>query len=206
MKKIIYVLVFILSFSSIFASEKTFNFGLGFLTPKDANTGMLWNISSGIKFDERVDFNFSASLFHKSVSNKSLLETKTNETITSTVSKVESDNKFTYIPLMVNTQIDFPLNDEIPFIPYFKGGLGVGFLWTSIEKNNNDESKFYAGFNWQIGAGTNYQLGSKSKLYGEFFYNGANLKSKEDSMDNYKIVEEVNMGGIGMLFGIKVEY
>ncbi len=206
MKKITLLLMLICVSTSAFAMDKTFSFGVGFLSPKDAESSVFWTLNRGFKFDEKISLDISIGFFHKTITDKSLLETKTNETNTSTVSKVESKNTFSYVPIMGNALITFPINDSCAFVPYAKGGIGYGSLFTSIKKENIDEYKTYVGFNWQLGGGVSYKLGKKSKLFAEIFYNSVTLSSDEETLENYTIVEEVDMSGMGMLFGINVEF
>jgi hypothetical protein len=79
---------------------------------------------------------------------------------------------------------DFPLMfmviGKIPAayrtIIYFTGGIGAEMLFVNYRNYNNpdkDETKVAFDFNWRLGIGSSYELGSRSEVFGEITYHNA---------------------------------
>jgi len=212
MKRYLVALLFLMVISGL-SADNLMNVRFGFLAPEGAKTGIFGGLSYGSSFDEVVSMDMGFDYFYKGFKEKrKLYEWDTEAGNTEETFKQTSDIKTMYLPIMLALNIHIPLDHSVK--PFFKAGLGWGFLWEDVyvaaipeeEPNAHDEiddTKFYNGFNWTLGAGAKYKLGSKSHVYGEFFYNGGRMK-RDIKKSEYGITwDEINMSGVGMRLGIE---
>ncbi|MDD3052304.1 MAG: outer membrane beta-barrel protein [Candidatus Cloacimonetes bacterium] len=218
MKLKAFMLVFLLLFGMLNAVNYM-GVRFGFMNPDGAKSGVIGGFSYGRIFDESVSLDFGLDYFYKGYTDDkkiSVNDTQAdNEIITYSRS---ADIKTIYVPVMANLNVKLPLDRQIK--PFFKAGLGWGFLWEDVyiaaeeddpntqdnEKHDEiDDVKFYNGFNWLVGAGVKYRLARKSFLMGEFFYNGGKMTRNRDKTEYGITWDEIDMSGIGLRIGIEFE-
>ena len=209
MKKLSICLLIVFAVSLMFAQRKA-NVRAGFLTPKDSKTGFIGGFSYGSEIDETVSLDFGMDIFYKGFDEKREIQTDSTEAGNDvTTIKKTADLTTLYFPVQGNVKVRLPLDSEVK--PYFKAGLGWGFLWEDVfvakteENEKIDDVKFYNGFNWNLSLGVDYPLGSKSKIFGEFFYNAGKMKRNKEETEYGITWDEIDVSGIGLRFGIDFE-
>ncbi len=125
---------------------------------------------------------------------------------------LKADTNAFYIPIMVDAQVRLPnLKKRLHVTPYINIGLGypvmiMHFSQPAYKDTGGDEypeenkTKFFSGFAWQIVAGAGYKPSDQSKVefLGEFGYRNAQLKN-EDNI-------EIDMSGFMIRIGVRYPF
>lgn len=177
----------------------------GVLNPKDAPTGALFGFTYGFAVDERVDFYVGAGLYRKTYEETSYRDTSYYNHITETERIKDLEYVTTLLPLNIGTKIRFPLQRNLNWT--LKGGLSYQFLWNRETDYNfaepKEEKRNYNGLGWQVGAGIEYLIGSRSSVLLEGLYNSCRVT--KDVNESGTIWREVNLSGFGLRAGLRVE-
>ncbi len=150
---------------------------LGLYAPSATEAGFIIGGEYGRKIDEALDVCFSFDMFHKEFDdNKAYKDTTAfdGNVQFNDLEKLAQTTVYDF-PLMVSLTAKFPINNRLKW--FLTGGFGAEMLYASYYRlvDNNDKSpKEETGFafdwNWRIGAGALYQLGSYSEIFLEFTY------------------------------------
>ncbi len=186
--------------------SKSTTLKFGYFNPKGAKSGASFglNLSSGV--DETVDMGFSVDLFHRSYQRDSEVARVVSEggVVESQIQR-DMDFSTTAIPIMGTFSVK--LSPDMPFSYFIGGGLGYALMWNKETNYTLDvsEKRFYHGFTWQLGGGIMYQLGSRSHLVGEVFYNDAHVKrDKGKTANGLPVWTEVDLSGVAFRLGIRI--
>jgi len=198
MKKLtwIFVLAVLGAGSLIAQSMRVLELQAGYMDPKGTPAGLIFGGNYGISIDERVDVSFGLSYFHKSYKKETTVSSSTGPsgvTMTHVVQNYEYGTSL--LPLAFNVTVHVPIQPPLSW--YVGGGLSYQFLFQK-ENNYDDNVSFkhtYKSGGWQLRAGVEYQIGSRSSLILEAFNN--NCKVKSDDI-------EVDVSGIGFKAGVRV--
>jgi len=208
MKKIALLLAIVMCVCFLHAG---FGFSVGYYFPQDPKSGFIWSLESVRVIDERVDLVFSGDLFTRDYQSGKVIA---NTPVPGTVDHftLNSNVSTTYMPFMVGAKIklvDLDLGNMM-LQPFAGGNIGWGMAWESvkfIDANNSryDDSSFFNGFVAQINVGASLPLGTNSNLYTKLFYNFSDF-TKDSDEDNGIVFDELNMSGIGISLGIRMQY
>jgi len=205
MRHLTILLVIILLSSSSFAQHKFAEFQVGLLMPADAKTGFIGGLSFGRMVDESVGWAIEVDYYHKSYTQ----ETKVPQTPQGQVDPVlvttEIDNSTTLLPLylklVLNTQVAPSLDLRLT------GGAGYEFMWNNETnyKEDKDETRFFSGFTWQVGAGLSLPISRASDLYAEVnYHSGSPSKDEGETVEGLPVRTEVDMTGFLVRVGIRL--
>jgi outer membrane protein W len=184
---------------------KALELHVGTLNPKGTEAGTLLGGSWGISVDEAVDLSISAFYFWKDYSK----ETKVAEDVTDnkiiTTKQQELEYNTSLIPIAAMLTLHFPI--QPPLYLYGGGGISYQFLFNKETNYEDDvsDSKIYTGFGWVLRAGLEYQLGSRSSLIVEAYYNICEAKGNKDKKEGFPVWDEVDITGLGLRAGVRLE-
>jgi len=209
MKKIVFLLAIVMCACFLHAG---FGFSVGYYGPVDPDGGVIWGLETVRVIDERVDLVFSADFFTRSF-NKGMKYTIKEHDGTTHPATARSYVTTTYIPTLVHAKIkivDIDLGSVV-LQPFAGGGLGWGMAWESVKSLENniypyDDWSYYNGFAWQLNAGVQLPLGTNSNLYSKVFYNGSKFTKDIDVTQEGVSWSELNMSGVGISLGIRLQY
>lgn len=208
-KKIAIVLLVCFSAGLVFGQNaKVLEFEVGYLNPKDVEGGMIYSGKYGIVVDERVDLSLGLDFFHSSYTQESTVgdEVVVNGQVTSTTKQLELEQSAYLLPISLNATVRFPV--QPPLNVFAGAGFSYQMLFNKINNLEDDVSKTltFRGTGWIFRGGVEYNLGSKSSLLLELFYDLAtvsrDLGESELGLPTY---DEVDLGGIGFRAGLKME-
>lgn len=121
-----------------------------------------------------------------------------------TTQAVEVDMTSYLFPVMGTAKIGLPI-EMGSFNPYANISLGWNILFNN-ETNyvTGDQTfRFFNGFGWALGAGTNVNLGDKSSIGIETYYRSAKMKANVDETElGLPIYDELDMTGFGAQIGL----
>jgi hypothetical protein len=200
----ILLLIIILS-STSYAQYKFAEFQVGLLMPADAKNGFIGGLSFGRMVDESVGWAIEVNYYHRSY----IQETKVPQTPQGQVEPflvtTEIDNSTTLLPLylklVLNTQIAPSLDLRL------MGGAGYEFMWNNETnyKEKIDDTRFYSGFTWLVGAGLSMPVSRASDLYAEInYHSGSPSKDEGETVDGLPVRTEVDMTGFMVRAGIRL--
>jgi hypothetical protein len=173
--KSVSLLLFLLFAASSFAQYGSSAIKLGFFSPSAAQGGFIIGYEGGKEIDEYFFFGWSVDWFRKSYTDRKLVDeyndffgagAETNE--------IRARTSIHDFPIMLSIAGRFPVAPRTIF--YINGGIGAEMLFVNYSNFNNpdqDESKVAFDFNWRIGLGTAYELGTRSEIFGEITYHNS---------------------------------
>jgi hypothetical protein len=178
----------------------------GYTNPKDTQSGMLIGASFGTAIDEAVNIGIGLDVFHKTYTEESKVAEVDEEGLTTKTYVTSVEYARTMLPLML------VLNAKIPasrYAGYFvRGALGYEFL-ISKEKNyeqNSSKTRNFGGLGWQLAGGLYYNIGRRSTLVADVFYNNADVsRSVQKSDKGLPVSERVDLSGLGFRLGVQLE-
>ena len=207
LKKIVVPICILIAAGSITAQNmKSLEFQVGSFNPKDTPAGIIWDVKYGIAVDEAVDIHLGVAWFHKSYEEVSTVAVGETESGVETTTK-EAALEYTtnLLPITASATIHLPMNSPLGI--YFGAGLSWQFLFNK-ENNYDDEiseTRTYNGGGWNARVGAEYELGSKSSLIAEMFYNNCKVKGNKDKKEGLPVWDEVDVTGLGFKIGLRVE-
>jgi hypothetical protein len=203
MKKIIIFVAFIAFISSVLNASLAFD--IGFYTPSNSKTSVIWGLETFRVIDERVFLNFMGSFFYKEYHEYRVIAP--GDPLIQSLEINKTDYRFStyYIPLMAGVKIHVAEFEDLR--PFVGGGLGYGIAWQKVFRDLEEttgqkysDTRFYGGFTWQLNLGAAYRLGSASEVYAKFFYNGADYKRNTGRHE----WDRLDMSGIGASLGLRM--
>ena len=205
MKKIMISLLFTMILSaSLFAQRAMYEVKFGTLFPQDTETGLILGLGYGQMVDENISWSFEADYFWRTYTKESTVEVTTGPATTTTV-VTEIENATKMLPVLGRitylTQVAPNLDLRI------SGGLGYAFLWNSASnyETNTEESDFFSGFAWELGAGLSIPISRAADFYGEFNYFGSvPSKDEGETVEGLPKRTEIDMSGLMLRIGIRL--
>jgi hypothetical protein len=189
-----------------FAQGSFTDFKIGLLMPSDAESGFIGGIGFGKMVDEKIgaglEINYYGKTFNKET--KVADDPGTGGTPGSTTILTEIENSTTLIPIMFNLVLVTQAGPN--FDLRFTGGVGYELLWVN-ENNyqlNIDETRFYSGFAWQVGAGASIPMSRNSDIFAEAVYLGGTPSKDEGKELGLPVRSEVDMSGLMVRIGIRL--
>jgi outer membrane protein W len=179
----------------------------GYMNPKDAAAGLIIGVGYGILVDERVDIGLGIDYFHKNYKEETKVADQDYQSGVheSTVIR-ELEYSTHLLPVSANVTVHLPF--QPPLYWYVGGSVSYQFLFN--EENNYveaiSEKRTYRGWGWMIRAGIDYNIGSRSSLMLEAFYNSCKVKANEEKKEGLPVWEEVDVSGLGFRAGLRLEF
>ena len=203
---LIIALVIGLCASMVSAQRGMLSINAGYMNPKDTQAGMIVGATFGTAIDEAVSLGLGLDIFHKTYTEESKVAQVDEVGLTTKTYVTAVEYSRTVLPLML------VLNAKVPagrYVGYFiRGGLGYEFL-VSKEKNyeeNSSKTRKFGGLGWQLAGGFYYNIGSRSTLTADAFYNNAEAsRSVEKSEKGLPVSERVDLSGLGFRVGVQIE-
>ncbi len=200
------ILVLIISFSAAQA-QSMFGLSAGYLRPKDTKNGLMFGVNVGSAIDEAVSIGLGADFFQKSYSKLSKVAEEKGPITETTTKEMLVDYSRIILPLNLSVRVKIPASRMYDFGYFIRGSVNYHFLWSN-EKNyqeDTDETRKFGGLGWQGGGGVYYQVGSRSTLFAEAFYNSCEVKRDvSTSTKSLPISEFVDLSGIGFQIGVQL--
>ncbi len=204
---VLFCSVLFASSASLYAQFKPSAIKIGYLNPKDADSGLLLGFDFATPIDETVELGVSSNFFYTNYNKVSTVAIADPQGgIQETTKQQELEYTTFSIPLYAMINIVIP---STRFFGYqLHGGLGYEFLFNKENnyKENTSERRRYSGLSWETSAGFHYIIGSRSALTGEILYHSAKpSRNKTSSKAGLPTWSEVNLSGFGIRFGIRFD-
>lgn len=175
MKKLIIIFVLFLTNLS-FSQWGTSSVKFGYFNPAATEGGFVIGFDAGQFVDRNFSWNFSLDWFNRNYIDKKLISDLNNYYGTSgTINELRAKTNIHDFPLMFNVVVKFPMNPRSQL--YFSGGIGAELLLINYRNfQNPEEDEFEAAFdfNWRIGIGAAFSLGTHSEVFTELSYHHSN--------------------------------
>jgi len=205
-KKYAVIICVMLALGSVMGQNmKSLEFMVGSLNPENLKSGMIWDFKYGIAVDEAVDISLGIAYFRKTYKEETTVADSVNSTEDYTTKQQTLEYNSNLFPITANATIHTPISPQ--FGVYFGAGLSWQIL---ISKENNfeeniDETRNYNGFGWVARVGAEWQLGTRSSLIGELYYNNCKVKGNKEIKTGLPTWDEVDVTGLGFKVGLRVE-
>jgi len=178
----------------------------GSFNPKGARkAGLIFGANYGVCVDERIDLTLGLSVYRKSYTEKTAVDSSMTGAGSVPVTYVTPlEYSTTIVPITASVTAHIPFQPPIGF--YVGGSLAYELLfdkYTNYETNQKDNPRF-TGFGWMARAGIEYKLGSRSSIIAEGFYNGCKVKSDRKEVEGVPSWKEVDLAGFGFKVGVRV--
>ena len=200
-------LLSVLVFSTfLFAGNRITEFNVGLLSPTDAERGFYGGLNMGRMVDENVGVSMGFNVYRSSYTKKSTIGEKDQSgQIGISTQQYELDQSATAIPLFFQLHYIGQITPSLDL--KVTGGIGYELLWNSITnfKTGQDDTQFFSGFAWQLGAGVSIPISRAADFYGEAFYHGG--KPSQDggeTVEGLPVISEVNLNGFGIRVGVRL--
>ena len=179
----------------------------GSFNPKGARkAGLIFGANYGVCVDERIDLTLGLSLYRKSYSEETPVDSLVTGAGSNSVTVMNPlEYSTTIIPITASVTAHIPFQPPIGF--YVGGSLAYELLfdkYSNYRTGEKDSPKFN-GFGWMARAGIEYKLGSRSSIIAEGFYNGCTVKSDRKKINGMPSWQEVDLSGFGFKAGVRVE-
>jgi hypothetical protein len=213
MKKNIFFILIIFSLPVI-AQRNTGSVKLGHFSPDATDGGFIIGFEGGRFLDRHFNIGWSVDWFHKNYVDKRLVQ-DFNELYgigSGELNELRAKTILHDFPLMLTATAYYPVMPRMEI--FITGGLGAELLliyYRNFQNPDNDELKGAFDFNWRIGAGAAFQLGSLSDLIAEVTYHSSE-PGWEYEVDNPlggppKIYERIfDMSGLMVRVGFRFYY
>ncbi len=206
MKKLLQFLIFIfLLINCAFAQKSFTDFKAGLLMPADAKTGFLGGVGFGKMVDENIGAGFEIGIYSKSYTEETTVDTNRTGNVDPVTYRTEIENSTIMIPLMFH--LVYITQAGSNFDIRFTAGVGYELMWNSENnyKDGYEDTRFYSGFAWQIGAGASIPISRNADFFGEALYHGGS-PSRDEGETALGLPErsEVDMSGMIFRLGIRL--
>ena len=178
----------------------------GYMNTKDAKSGLIAGAGIGIALDESVDLGLAVDFYNKKYTKETQVATTDQEGLSSTLIVKEVEFSRTILPILLTINVKVPTSRYFGY--FIRGGLGYELLF-SKEKNyaeGTDENRNFGGLGWKFAGGMFYNVGSRSTLIANLFYNNCEVSRNVDqSVKGLPVQERVDLSGLGFRLGVAVE-
>ena len=202
------LIILLISVSSVFSQGvKILEIRGGYLDPKGTESGLILGTSFGFFFDERVDITLGVDYFHKTYRKETVVaDTGYISGVEESTVMRELEYNTTILPITASANVRLPFHR---FTYWYAGvGLSYQFLFNTEHNLRQDiqEKRNYKGFGWIVRAGIEYNVGSRSSVFAELFYNNCKAKGNEEKIEGLPVWDEVDISGLGFRGGIRLEF
>jgi hypothetical protein len=206
MKSILTTALIIIFSSGIFAQGSFTDFKVGLLIPSEAESGFIGSIGFGKMVDEKIGAGLELNYYGKTFTKETNVANDPGAPgapPTQTIA-TEIENSTTLIPIMFNIVLVTQAGPN--FDLRFTGGVGYELLWVNENnyKDNIEDTRFYSGFAWQVGAGASIPMSRNSDIFAEALYHGGSPSKDEGTDLGLPVRTEVDMSGLMVRLGIRL--
>jgi len=195
----------LLSSTAFSQSRGIFTINAGQMNPKDTKSGMIVGAVMSRAVDDAVDIGLGFDVFHKAYSDQSKIGEEVNGEVKASQTATLVDYTRTIIPINVVLNVKIPMGRYFGY--FIRGSMGYSFL-ISKEKNyeqQTSETRKYGGLGWRAGGGAYYQVGRRSTLFGEVFFNSNEVSRDIGDKDvGLPVTEHVDLSGLGLRLGVSL--
>jgi len=178
----------------------------GYFDPKGTAAGLIFGGNYGITVDERVDLSLGVSYFHRGYAKETEVATEVSQSgVVEKTHVLNLEYSTTLLPLLANVTVRIPFGRPVSL--YAGGSLCYQFLFnkeTNYEEGASRKQRYRAA-GWMARAGADYQIGSRSSLTVEAFYNGTKVKANTAKKEGLPVWDEVDVSGVGLRAGLRME-
>jgi len=190
----------------MWASDRITEFSVGMLVPADAEKGFYGGLNMGRMVDENVGVSFGFNVYRSSYNKKSQIGEKDNTgQIVVSTKQYELQQSATALPLFFQLHYVGQITPSLDL--KVTGGIGYELLWNSITNyvTQEDDTQFFSGFAWHLGAGVSIPISRAADFYGEAFYHGG-VPSQDGgkTVEGLPVISEVDMSGLGLRVGVRL--
>jgi hypothetical protein len=211
MKKLFFCGIIFFSACGLYAQWGMGAIKLGYFNPAAADGGFIIGYEGGTYIDEGFNFGWSIDWFHKNYVDRKLAGEFNNEFGgIGEINELRAKTNLHDFPLMINITGKIPVG---PLVKIFLcGGVGAEVLLINYRNfENPDQDKFQAAFDfdWRVGGGVLYELGSRSEIFGELVYHASEPSWEYEVETNgmKRTFERVyDMSGVMMRVGFRFYY
>ena len=195
----------LLSSTAFSQSRGIFTINAGQMNPKDTKSGMIVGAVMSRAVDDAVDIGLGIDVFHNAYSDESKVAEETATGLKTSQTATLVDYTRTVIPINVVLNVKIPMGRYFGY--FIRGSMGYSFL-ISKEKNyelETSETRKYGGLGWRGGGGMYYQVGRRSTLFGEAFFNSNEVSRDVGDKDiGLPVTEHVDLSGLGFRLGVSL--
>ena len=205
MKYLILVSLCVFMAVPLFGQGSFTDFHIGFLFPADAKTGLIGGIYTGRMVDEAVGFGIELDFYRKTYTEDTEFPAGTSGQVEETRIIPDVENATTMLPLLFKLNFAVPVAEKLAV--RVNGGVGYEIMWNSVKQYSEhiDDTKFYHGFAWMIGAGLSIPLSRASDIFIEADYHGSSPSRGEgETEEGAPIRTEVDMSGMLLRVGLRL--
>jgi hypothetical protein len=202
----IVLLIASVAFGQRYGEEYKFNIHAGYLNPKDPETGMLAGAVCYKPVDESVSLGIGFDVWHKVYRDEKEVAEQTRPDRNTKTYATELEISDWAVPLTLEVYARVPLARHMGYS--VRGNIGYTFLWSKYNNYEEDTStnRDFGGICWQLGAGIYSDIGSRSTLAADIFYNNSEVSCKVDNSEaGLPIFERVNLSGFGIRVGVLLD-
>lgn len=191
------------AFGQRYSQDYLLNIHGGYLNPKDPASGVL---AGGVCYrpvDESVSLGIGFDIWHKVYRDEKPVAESTRPDRNTKTYVTELEISDWAVPLTLEILAKVPLARHMGYT--VRGNIGYTFLWSKYSNyvEDNSTNRNFGGICWQLGAGIYSDIGSRSTLVADLFYNNSEASSKvEESKAGLPIFERVNLSGFGIRVGV----
>lgn len=209
MKNLVFLLV-IISSISIYGQRNSAALKLGLFDPGATSGGFIIGYEGGRRIDENFTVGWSVDWYRKQYVDEALVREfdEFDDLAIGTLNELRAKTNLHDIPVMFTMRANFPLRNQRIGL-YLTGGIGAEILliwYRNFQNPNDDEFQGAFDFNWRIGAGIYYELGSRSDLVGELTYHSSEPSwtyEVEDSGSTRLFERRFDMSGVMARIGVR---
>ncbi len=195
-----------IAISAGYASDRMTEFNVGLLAPNDAEKGFYGGMNMGRMVDENVGVSFGFNVYRSSYTKKSQIgEDNGSGQIVISTKQYELEQSATAVPLFFQLHYVGQISPSLDL--KVTGGIGYELLWNSITNyvTQEDQTDFFSGFAWHLGAGVSIPISRAADFYGEAFYHGGVPgRDNGETVEGLPVVSEVDMSGFGLRVGVRL--
>ncbi len=178
----------------------------GYFNPRGAESGLILGGCYGYSFDEMIDMSLGISYFHRGYTKQSKIATEVDNGIVINTVEKRLEYSTTLLPISLNLNVHLPSYSMLSW--FFGGSVSYQFLFNT--ENNYEEQikekRKYRALGWILRGGAELMMGSRSSLFLEAFYNICKAKRNEEKVAGLPVWEEVNVSGLGLRAGVRLEF
>jgi hypothetical protein len=186
---------------------RVFGLSVEYRDPKGTSAGFAVGASYGYRADESVDLSVGIDYFRKSYEDVAqVAEEDFPGGVTERTVAKRLEYRTVILPIYGAVTIRIPLDYRLS--AYVRGGVGYEFLFNR-ERNYElgvEANRTYHGLGWRFGLGATTQLGRRSQLELGLLYHSAEVeREKKESTRGLPVWKTVDLSGIGVAAGIRIE-
>jgi hypothetical protein len=176
----------------------------GFFDPDgNSSNSFAFGLRGGPLVDDHIQIGLGLDWYHEAQNEREVVSRTSQNGVPVAVTRELSRASSDLVPLQAFLQVN--LGDGRSLIPYagIAGGYQVLFLSATDFQTGADYNATFGGWGWQAWGGAALPLSSRARMFGEAFYNWAEVgRDVDDPAAGVTYRELVDANGVGMRFGL----